>query len=67
MPEKESLRKDFTQYIKYSPAQLPKGVDLRDWMTSVENQSSVNSWLVKLIFLETSYLNWCLQISCFLY
>ena len=46
MPEKECLRKDFTQYVKYTQSQLPPKVDLRPWMTDIENQSSISSWLV---------------------
>lgn len=43
-PAKDSLHKDFSQYIAYTVPQLPQKVDLRPWMTQIEDQSDTNSW-----------------------
>ena len=42
----KSLRKDFKRHIVYRPDELPPKVDLRRWMTPVEDQSSINAWYV---------------------
>jgi hypothetical protein len=42
----KSLRKKFTKSIEYSLDELPPMVDLRRWMTPVENQSRLKSWYV---------------------
>ena len=42
----KSLRKDFKKHAIYRPDELPPKVDLRKWMTAVEDQSDVNSWYV---------------------
>lgn len=50
LPEKACLRKEFSQSVKYSAGQLPPKVDLRPWMTNIENQKTVNTWLVKYLY-----------------
>ncbi|CAF1173762.1 unnamed protein product [Adineta ricciae] len=43
MPHKEELRQAFSDSILYSPEQLPPKVDLRSYMTPVEDQSRIGS------------------------
>jgi len=42
----KSLRKKFTRHIAYRLDELPPKVDMRPWMTPVEDQSDLNSWYV---------------------
>ena len=42
----KSLRKKFTRHTIYRPDELPPKIDLRSWMTPVEDQSDINSWYV---------------------
>ncbi len=42
----KSLRQKFKKHIIYRPDDLPPKVDLRPWMTPVEDQSDLNSWCV---------------------
>jgi hypothetical protein len=44
----KSLRKKFTRHVLYRPDNLPPKVDMRPWMTPVENQSDLNSWYVNI-------------------
>jgi len=44
LPNKEHLRRSFSDRLMYSPGDLPPKVDLRNDMTPVENQSSIGSW-----------------------
>ncbi len=44
MPRKEKLSQSFSNHIVLSSNQLPPKVDLRPWMTSVEDQSKIGSW-----------------------
>ena len=48
--EEESDLPKFSASRKYGSSQLPPGVDLRQFMTPVEHQLTLNSWLVALIF-----------------
>ncbi len=48
-PQKECLNKDFSKYVAYTASQLPPKVDLRPWMTKIEDQSDINSWYVKYL------------------
>jgi hypothetical protein len=43
-PIKDCLNKDFSKHIMYARSQLPPKVDLRPWMTKIEDQSDANSW-----------------------
>ncbi|CAF4512089.1 unnamed protein product [Rotaria socialis] len=58
MPEKECLRQDFTQCVKYTPSHLPEKVDLRPWMTEIENQSSISSCTANAMAGAYEYLNY---------
>lgn len=49
LPRKEELRQLFSDHIVISPEQLPPKVDLRSFMTPVEDQSKLGSWYVSLI------------------
>jgi hypothetical protein len=43
----KSLRKKFAHHIVYHrPDELPPKVDLRPWMSPVEDQAELNSWCV---------------------
>jgi hypothetical protein len=45
--KKKSLRKKFTRrHPIYRPDELPPKVDLRPWMTTIEDQSNINAWYV---------------------
>mgnify|MGYP007096995944 FL=1 len=44
LPHKEELRQSFSDHVLYSAEQLPSKVDLRPFMTSVEDQSRIGSW-----------------------
>ncbi|CAF1492949.1 unnamed protein product [Adineta steineri] len=57
LPEKASLRKDFSNHIIYQPSQLPPKVDLRPWMTKVEDQSDANSCTANALAGIYEYLN----------
>ncbi|UJR12703.1 hypothetical protein I4U23_016877 [Adineta vaga] len=43
LPHKEYLRRLFSNHLIYSPEELPPKVDLRNYMTTVEDQSSIGS------------------------
>ncbi|CAF3721088.1 unnamed protein product [Adineta steineri] len=43
LPNKSHLRQSFSDRVVYSPEELPPKTDLRNDMTSVENQSSIGS------------------------
>jgi len=43
VPEDPALAGDFTDHIKYNEKQLPPKVDLRQWMTPIEDQGDMNS------------------------
>jgi len=43
-PRKPHLTHSFANYRMYKPRQLPPKVDLRPYMTGVENQSNIGSW-----------------------
>lgn len=45
-PKDKSLRKHFTKCIIYDTKELPPKVDLRPWMTPVEDQGRLGSWYV---------------------
>ncbi|CAF3295645.1 unnamed protein product [Rotaria sp. Silwood2] len=42
----KSLRKHFTKGVMYGTKELPPKVDLRPWMTTVEQQKNLGSWYV---------------------
>lgn len=42
----KSLRKKFTTHVALRFDELPPKVDMRPWMTPVEDQSNLNSWYV---------------------
>ena len=44
LPRKGRLRQSFNDRLIYGPGELPPKVDLRNYMTTVENQSSIGSW-----------------------
>jgi hypothetical protein len=44
LPTKEALCQVFRDHLKYSADDLPPKTDLREHMTSVEDQSKVGSW-----------------------
>ena len=44
LPHKHNLRQAFNDRLIYNPEDLPPKVDLRNDMTTVENQSSIGSW-----------------------
>ena len=44
LPTKEALSQVFRGHLEYSPDDLPPKTDLREHMTSVEDQSKVGSW-----------------------
>ena len=44
MPEDEALACDFTKHMVIESSDLPPKVDLREWMTEVEDQSKMKSW-----------------------
>ncbi|CAF3895127.1 unnamed protein product [Rotaria sordida] len=58
MPQKQSLHKDFSKYVKYNQSQLPHKVDLRPWMTTIEDQSDVNSCTANAMAGAYEYLNY---------
>lgn len=45
-PKDKSLRKRFEKHVRYELDELPPKVDLRPWMTPIEDQSELNSWYV---------------------
>ena len=48
-PKEKSLRKKFKEHMEYKIGTLPPKVDLRPWMTTVEDQSSMGSWYVSRV------------------
>jgi hypothetical protein len=44
LPHKGRLCQAFSDHVIYTPDQLPPKVDLRPYMTSVEDQSQIGSW-----------------------
>jgi hypothetical protein len=44
LPKSENLRGDFTEHIRYKEDQLPSCVDMREKMSTVEDQSKIASW-----------------------
>jgi len=44
LPHKHRLRQAFQQHRIYAAEELPPKVDLRPYMTPVEDQSSIGSW-----------------------
>ncbi len=44
LPHKKRLCQTFSQHVLYTPDQLPPKVDLRPYMTPVEDQSQIGSW-----------------------
>ncbi|CAF1374106.1 unnamed protein product [Adineta steineri] len=57
-PAKDSLHKDFSQYMMYAAPQLPNKVDLRPWMTLIEDQSDTNSCTANAMAGIYEYLNY---------
>lgn len=43
-PADEALSRDFRDHIVLDQFELPPKVDLRPWMTKVEDQSTLKSW-----------------------
>ena len=41
---RKSLCRDFTKHVIYKTKDLPPKVDLRPWMTAVDDQASLGSW-----------------------
>ncbi len=44
LPNKAKLCQAFSDHLIYSAKQLPRKVDLRPYMTPVEDQSQIGSW-----------------------
>ncbi|CAF1448710.1 unnamed protein product [Adineta ricciae] len=57
-PAKACLNRDFSQYVAYTAPQLPSKVDLRPWMTSIEDQSDTNSCTANAMAGIYEYLNY---------
>ncbi|CAF1352946.1 unnamed protein product [Adineta ricciae] len=57
-PRKACLNRDFSQYIAYTTPQLPNKVDLRPWMTQIEDQSDANSCTANAMAGVYEYLNY---------
>jgi hypothetical protein len=44
LPNKRQLCQSFSNHVRYRAEQLPPKVDLRQDMTTVEDQSRIGSW-----------------------